>query len=59
MVGTSFFSCSNRSDYINCKKNNYNIKNPYGYGLMIGDKDAQKIGIGGFAYIYMLLSYLS
>jgi len=59
-VGTTgLFNCEKKTEYqkmisLGLIQKNSNATPPLGYGLMIGDKNAQKMGVGGEAYIYML-----
>ena len=59
LVGTTgFINFENKIEYKKAKSlglvkgDSSNTSHPVGFGLMIGDKRAQAIGIGGEAYVY-------
>ena len=61
LVGTTgLFNCEKKTEYQkmislgSIQENSNAVALPLGYGLMIGDKKAQKMGVGGEAYIYMI-----
>ena len=61
LVGTTgLFNCDKKIEYQNMislrliEGDSKSTMLTLGYGLMIGDKNAQQMGVGGEAYIYML-----